>query len=70
MTKKELSRVTDKETREAWGRKWAGVAGSAPCKDAALKSANRNEFHWSAEASALFQDAAFAAGWWQHEPAA
>jgi hypothetical protein len=57
MTKKELSRVTDKETREAWGRKWAGVAGSAPCKDAALKSANRNKFHWSAEASALFQDA-------------
>jgi hypothetical protein len=57
MTKKELSRVTDKETREAWGLKWAGVAGSAPCKDAALKSANRNEFHWSAEASALFQDA-------------
>ena len=57
MPKKELSRVTDKEAREAWGRKWAGVAGSAPPKDAALKSANRNEFHWSAEAAAIFQDA-------------
>ena len=57
MPKKELSRVTDKETREAWGLKWAGVAGSAPPKDAALKSANRNEFHWSAEAAAIFQDA-------------
>jgi hypothetical protein len=57
MPKKELSRVTDKEAREAWGRKWAGVAGSAPPKDAALKSANRNEFYWSAEAAAIFQDA-------------
>jgi hypothetical protein len=57
MSKQDLARVSDKEARQAWGRKWSGVAGSAPCKDAALKSANRNEFHWSAEASALFQDA-------------
>ena len=57
MNKEDLARVTDKEAHEAWGRKWASVAGSAPPKDAALKSANRNEFHWSAEAAAIFQDA-------------
>ena len=57
MNKEDLARVTDEEARQAWGREWAGVAGSAPPKDAALKSANRNEFHWSAEAAAIFQDA-------------
>jgi SHAQKYF class myb-like DNA-binding protein len=57
MSKEDLARVSDKEARQAWGRKWSGVGGSAPPKDAARKSANRNEFHWSADAAAFFQDA-------------
>ena len=57
MSKEKLSRVSDKEARLAWSRKWAAVAGSAPTKDPALRSANRGEFHWSAEASSIFQDA-------------